>query len=310
VVLVSSDFTHYGPGFDYLPFTKDVPARLDALMQTAFAALEAKSRPAFESHLATTHDTICGREPIRLLLDLLPPAAVATRVAQDTSGRMTGDFGSSVSYLSVAFRAPAGWPRVEGATKADFEQGPTVLDREQERQALRMARATLVAYLERGETPSDAELGVPPAGSFRGTYSVFVTLKKHGDLRGCIGHIRPMQALWKDIRDNAIAAAVHDPRFPEVTAKELASLHLEISVLTPPRPVASAEEFIVGKHGIILSLRGRSAVFLPQVAPEQGWDRPTTLSHLANKAGLPIDAWRDPATRFEVFEAQVFAEPE
>jgi len=223
---------------------------------------------------------------------------------------MTGDFGSSVSYLTVAFRAPGGWSGTVTASGSDFEQGPTVLDRPQQEQALRLARATLVAFLEKDQTPSDADLAVPATGPFRGTYSVFVTLKKDGDLRGCIGHIRPIQPLWRDIRDNAIAAAVHDPRFSPVTAAELARLHLEISVLTPPRAVPRAEDFIVGKHGVILSLYGRSAVFLPQVAPEQGWDRATTLSHLANKAGLPPTRGGTLLRPSRSLKPRCFAEPE
>ncbi len=85
-------------------------------------------------------------------------------------------------------------------------------------------------------------------------------------------------------------------------------------VATPGRPLRAviksrAEDFVVGKHGIIIEKNGRRATFLPQVAPEQGWDRETTLAHLARKAGLPADAWRT-GTRFWVYEAIVFGEKE
>ncbi len=310
VVLVSSDFTHFGAGFRYQPFTRDVAQGLTDLLDQASSALGRRSLADFDAHLAATHDTICGREPLRLLLALLPGDSAAREVARDTSGRMTGDYSTSVSYLSLAYRRTGGWGSTAAATAPSFAQGPQVLDAAGQQLALRIVRTTLARYLERGETPSDDELGVPAAGPLRDTASVFVTLKKRGELRGCIGHIRPTQALWRDIRDNAISAAVHDPRFPAVTAAELAELQVEVSVLTPPRRVAGAEEFVVGRHGVIIGLRGRSAVFLPQVAPEQGWDRETTLDHLARKAGLSPDAWRDPATVFEVFEAQVFGEAE
>jgi AmmeMemoRadiSam system protein A len=135
-----------------------------------------------------------------------------------------------------------------------------------------------------------------------------VTLKKAGDLRGCIGHIEAVEPLWQDIRDNAVAAALYDRRFTPVQAAELASLELEVSILTPLTAVAGPAGFEVGRHGVVLSQSGRRAVFLPQVAPEQGWDRDTTLNHLARKAGLLEDAWRQPGARFEVFEAQVFGE--
>jgi AmmeMemoRadiSam system protein A len=135
-----------------------------------------------------------------------------------------------------------------------------------------------------------------------------VTLKKRGMLRGCIGHIYPVEPLWRSIRDNAIAAAVEDRRFPPVSAEELGDLDLEISILTRPESVAGPEEFEVGRHGVVLQAHGRRAVFLPQVAPEQGWDRATTLSQLARKAGLDLDVWRTPAATLSVFEAQVIAE--
>ena len=108
--------------------------------------------------------------------------------------------------------------------------------------------------------------------------------------------------------DHALDAAFNDPRFPPLTAQELQKVRVEISALTPPVPVASYQDIEIGRHGMVLELDGRSAVFLPQVAPEQGWDLATTLTHLAYKAGLPGNAWQDPRARFTVFEAVVFHE--
>lgn len=174
--------------------------------------------------------------------------------------------------------------------------------------ALAMARRTLSIYLEEGRKPHREELWVPEEGVFLENRAVFVTLKERGQLRGCIGHIVPVEPLWMSIRGNAISAATRDPRFPKVGAGELPELKIEISVLTPPVPIEGPEKFEVGKHGIILELGGYSAVFLPQVAPEQGWDAPTTLSYLAMKAGLPPEGWQNPRARFRVFEAEVFGE--
>lgn len=114
-------------------------------------------------------------------------------------------------------------------------------------------------------------------------------------------------ALWQAVVENAENAALKDHRFPPVRPEELKDIAIEISVLTVPRRVASLDEFIVGKHGLIISKGLRSAVFLPQVAPEQGWDRIETARQLCLKAGLPADAWKEGAT-FEVFTAEVFAE--
>jgi len=138
----------------------------------------------------------------------------------------------------------------------------------------------------------------------------FVTLhSSNGMLRGCIGNIIGFEELELNVINNAKNAAFQDPRFPAVsTHEELNSLHLEISVLTRPAQVPSYTDITIGKHGIILKNGRSSAVFLPQVAPEQGWDLETTLTHLSMKAGLSPADWRDSDTTFEVFEAVVFSE--
>ena len=116
-----------------------------------------------------------------------------------------------------------------------------------------------------------------------------------------------MRPLVDAVSARAVDSALHDPRFVPVTERELAGLHVEVSALTPPRRVASWRDIVLGRDGMTLEKDGRFAVFLPQVAPEQGWDLPTTLSYLSKKAGLPSDAWREGAT-FETFQAEVFHE--
>ena len=91
-------------------------------------------------------------------------------------------------------------------------------------------------------------------------------------------------------------------------ADELAAIEIEISALTPPVPVSSYRDIVLGRDGIIMKKGSHQAVFLPQVAPEQGWDLPETLRHLALKAGLSGEDWRDPDTEFLVFTAEVFEE--
>jgi AmmeMemoRadiSam system protein A len=183
------------------------------------------------------------------------------------------------------------------------------IDKESGKKLLALARATIAcrlagerkdalsAYVDWKTLPADAKF---KAGAF-------VTLKKNGELRGCIGTIQPEDALWEAIVGNAINAAVNDYRFGPVKKEELQALSIEISVLTPPREVKGPDDFVVGKHGILIEKGARRAVFLPQVAPEQGWNREQTLDHLALKAGLEAGAWRT-GTRFWVFEAQVFGE--
>jgi AmmeMemoRadiSam system protein A len=135
---------------------------------------------------------------------------------------------------------------------------------------------------------------------------VFVTLKKRGQLRGCIGYTRGVKPLYKIVGEMAAAAAFHDPRFNPVTEAELSDLEIEISVLTPMKRIKDVEEIEVGKHGLLIEKGFNSGLLLPQVATEYGWDRKTFLEHTCLKAGLPRNAWKDGKTRICTFSAEVF----
>ncbi|MEA3223152.1 MAG: AmmeMemoRadiSam system protein A [Thermodesulfobacteriota bacterium] len=136
---------------------------------------------------------------------------------------------------------------------------------------------------------------------------VFVTLHKDHDLRGCIGYILPMLPLWQAVMENARNAAFRDPRFSPLSPDELEKVEIEVSVLTEPESINGISEFRVGIDGIILEKGPYQAVFLPQVAPEQGWDSEATLRQLSMKAGLNPDGWKTGAT-FKTFQAIVFSE--
>jgi len=135
----------------------------------------------------------------------------------------------------------------------------------------------------------------------------FVSIHCGDDLRGCLGRIRGDSPLGRTLVHLGGAVADSDPRFPPVTLGELATLHIEISLLTPERPVASIDDIEVGRHGLIVEHGRARGLLLPQVAAEQAWDRETFLEHTCIKAGLPRDAWRAGA-RILVFEALVFSE--
>jgi AmmeMemoRadiSam system protein A len=136
----------------------------------------------------------------------------------------------------------------------------------------------------------------------------FVSLHLDGHLRGCIGTFDTTQPVVRQVEEMATAAATRDPRFKPVSADEVKSLDIEISVLTPPRPISSLEEIQVGLHGIVISRGYQRGVLLPQVATEYGWDRETFLTHTCRKAGLPDSAWKDPQTVVQIFTAEVFGE--
>jgi len=136
---------------------------------------------------------------------------------------------------------------------------------------------------------------------------VFVTLKKKNELRGCVGRIIGGEPLCKLTGAMALQAAFNDGRFRPVTADELHEIEIEISVLTPLREVSGAAEIVVGRDGVVLVKDGHSAVFLPQVATEQKWNREEMLDNLCAKAGLPPGSWKQGA-QFSTFQAVVFSE--
>ncbi|MDO8130364.1 MAG: AmmeMemoRadiSam system protein A, partial [Candidatus Brocadiales bacterium] len=141
-------------------------------------------------------------------------------------------------------------------------------------------------------------------------YGVFVTLKKHGELRGCIGHILPKTSLFQSVIENTINSSSNDWRFNPVNVTETPDITIEISVLSQLQKINSPDEFTVGKEGIVIRKDNNGAVFLPQVATEQGWSRAETLCHLCRKAGLPADAWQNDGMEFYIFTANVFHEKE
>jgi AmmeMemoRadiSam system protein A len=137
----------------------------------------------------------------------------------------------------------------------------------------------------------------------------FVTWKRDGQLRGCIGSVEPVRPLWADVEANAVHALLEDPRFPPATEDELPRLQLEISVLTPFVPVSDPlHDVKVGVHGLLVERGHNRGLLLPQVPVEWGWDVPAFLAHSCRKAGLPADAWRDPETTVSTFTAEVFGE--
>ena len=306
LVVVSSDFTHYGANFNYLPFRTNVFENLKKLDMGAYAEIEKKSASGFVNYCEKTGATICGLNPIAVLLAMLPENSRSHLLKYDTSGRMMNDERSSVSYLCVAFSGT--W--IQGppvpAREADSK---AVLTADEKKTLLELARKTLAYYFEHRKKPSPGDLGITITPAMQAVMGAFVTLTEGGQLRGCIGEIAPYRPLYQAVMDHALNSALNDRRFPQVSPSEMSRLVFEISALTPPEPVDGYSEIQIGRHGMTLTKNGRSAVFLPQVAPEQGWTLEETLTHLSMKAGLPPDAWEEGA-EFEVFEAVVFSEGE
>lgn len=178
---------------------------------------------------------------------------------------------------------------------------------------LQLARKSLKYYLDTKApySPEDFLEKNLTKSELRKVYlsgGVFVTLEKKGRLRGCIGIIESNLSLYKNIVEYAVNAGLRDSRFPPVKKEELKDIEFEISVLSKPKKIDSMDEIVIGKHGVILTKGYNRAVFLPQVAPEWGWDTTELLRHLSEKAGLSADAYKSKGIVLEVFEAEVFNE--
>jgi AmmeMemoRadiSam system protein A len=235
---------------------------------------------------------------------MLDKPAEAELIKYATSGELTGDFSSSVSYLSAAFSGK--W---QNCPPIKPQRSNVELTEEDKKQLLTLARESIIYALQKRRVPEASELGITISDAMRDPRAAFVTLKKNSQLRGCIGDIFPQRPLYKSVLYNAIYAGFRDKRFIPVTKDELDDIVIEISALTPPQPVASYHKIRIGTDGVVLNKDGQSAVFLPQVAPEQGWDINQMLTQLSLKAKLPGDAWKEGAN-FLVFQAVVFGEEE
>ena len=302
--IVSTDFTHYGPNFGYEPFRNEggqsTSVKLKELDGGAVDLICKKDLAGFSRYVETTRITICGRNPIKIALALPVTGFKAEKLAYDTSGNITGDYGNSVSYAAILVSG-----RLEGAALKNKDKS-SYYTTEEKNYLLKAARDNIRSWLKKRRGIRFFPNDVPKR--LMEKRGVFVTLEKKGNLRGCIGYLTGLKPLVQAVLDNSYNAAFKDPRFPPVTADELSGISIEISVLTEPALVKSADEIKTGRDGIIIERGAYRGLLLPQVATEQGWDRDTFLDHACLKAGLPAGSWKDGVTKIYRFQAIVFGE--
>ena len=179
-----------------------------------------------------------------------------------------------------------------------------MLSDQDKRLLLEIARGAMAAFAS-GGTFEDP-LMVPDA--LRPVVGAFVSLHKAGQLRGCIGYVEGIRPLWEAVRDLAVEASAHDPRFPPVRPRETEEVDIEISVLDPLERIKGPDDVEIGKHGLYIRAAGRSGLLLPQVATEHGWGAPKFLEQPCWKAGLPPGEWQNPKAELYRFGAEIFGE--
>ena len=300
LVVVSTDLSHY--------HTDAVARTMD---QTTINAIQAiQPEVVWKQCFLRTSMEMCGFVPVTTALLLAKERGLTgvKLLKYGNSGDATGDKNRVVGYSSIAFYRENPNPvdeKKDAATKADPQDEIAPLSLEQKKRLMEIAKQTMETFVRTGKTLQFQEKDPRLAQS----EGAFVTIRKHGDLRGCIGNIVTDAPLFQTVRDMAVSAASQDPRFKPVAPEELPDLDLEISVLSKPRRITNIEEFTVGVHGAIVKQGWHQGVFLPQVATETGWNRDQFFSNLCvHKAGLPSEAWKDPKTQIEIFSADVFSE--
>ena len=287
IVIISSDLSHYPTYEDAQVIDRTTLAAIETGDPDRLRDTIAETMHAGYSNLATC---ACGESPIRVGMRVAKGwgADKVTILSYQNSGdRPQGDRSQVVGYGAVMFCRP---------------QDQT-LSEPQCKELLSLARAAIEAHLRTGRIP-DYQTDDAALTAHSGA---FVTLKERGELRGCIGRLVADASLYRTVQEMAVAAATADPRFRPLTLAELEKVSIEISVLSPMRPITDVEQIEVGRDGLLIRASGRQGVLLPQVAVEEGWGREEFLENLCFKAGLSRDCWSKKPTIY-AFTAIVFGE--
>lgn len=305
LVVASSDLSHYPTAGDAAAVDRRTLEGLVTLDADRFKAAVDGQMTRGVRELVTC---ACGEAPVIAAITAAT-ALGATRarvVSYANSGDLpVGDSDRVVGYGAVVFSGGERGSSTSALDRPAPSSPKDALPSADRKMLLALARSTITRYLESGMLP----LGRPVSPGVEREQGAFVTLRKKGELRGCIGQMTPAGPLRRVVGAMAFAAAFEDPRFPKVRANELKDIEVEVSVLTPFREVPSAAAVVPGRDGVLLQKGRSSAVFLPQVATEEGWDRNELLDNLCLKAGLPRGCWQTGA-KISTFQAEIFKESE
>jgi MEMO1 family protein len=297
--IISSDFSHYP---DYENAQKIDSITLNALLTgnpSDFVYALGKNEQKQIKNLATS---CCGWTSVLSLLNLVELSKNVE--LEHIMYRNSGDTDFGDKNRVVGYHAIVGFETGERAEEQqqniDFN-----LSKNDKQVLLSLARKTVEEHVKTKKVSSLSESDF--SEKLQAQCGAFVTLHKHGNLRGCIGRFSGKQPLYNVIQEMAMAASTEDYRFQPVSPEEIEELEIEISVLTPMQKIESIDEIELGKHGIYIKKGFRSGTFLPQVATETGWSLEEFLGHCAkDKAGIGWEGWKD--AEIYIYEAYVFSE--
>lgn len=282
LIVVSSDMSHYHPYSDAV--------RMDS---STLELVEQLKREPLARGIREGTNELCGAPGVITVMMAAEKLGGEARILKyANSGDTAGDRSRVVGYGSVAFLKPV------------KKKGGDLLSGAEKKKLLAISRKTLEEHVS-ARTVTDTPVSEQRLLERRGA---FVTLNIKGQLRGCIGYIKPVVPLYKAVMEMTVAASSKDMRFRPVTMGELKDITIEISVLTPLKLINSVNEIQVGTHGLYIVHGFNSGLLLPQVATHYHWGREEFLRHTCSKAGLPADAWKDKEARIYIFSAQIFSE--
>jgi len=290
ILIASSDLSHYPP-YEVAKYADK--KTIDAILTGDIEHFEKTIQELQQENLPNAVTFACGSDAIKTVMYVARQlgASEIKLLKYANSGDSTGDKNRVVGYSAIGFFA---------------ERRDHLLNKKEQERLLQIARESVETYIKEGKIPEFSEDN-PMLNQKLGA---FVTIKKHGKLRGCIGEFSPTkEPLYKVVSKMAIAAATKDIRFSPVKEEELDELEYEVSVLSEPQKIDNWRKIELGKHGVIIRQSLNQGVFLPQVADETGWSLEKFLSELCfQKAGLPPDCYKDKNTEIYTFTAKVFSE--
>jgi AmmeMemoRadiSam system protein B/AmmeMemoRadiSam system protein A len=303
LIVASSDLSHYPKYEDAVSTDKNT---LNVIKKMNTSHIQQELYRKVNSGIPSLVTCACGEGTILALITAANDLGGnnASIISYANSGNtLVGDNDRVVGYGAVAFYKTAQNTNVtEKIDKNISNEYSTELDSLDKISLLKLARRSIEQYLTSETLPLPRNL-TNLMNSKRGA---FVTLKKNGELRGCIGSMVETLPLYNVVGKMALQAAFNDTRFHPLEFNELSQIEIEISVLTPLVKINNADEIVLGRDGVVLKKGNKQAVFLPQVATEQGWSKEQFLTQLCYKAGLNATDWK--TATLSTFKAEVFSE--
>ncbi|PKN37193.1 MAG: hypothetical protein CVU62_11355 [Deltaproteobacteria bacterium HGW-Deltaproteobacteria-2] len=305
LIIASSDLSHYPSAQDANIVDRETLSAIAGLDPVVFQNTLQSHR---NRNIPNLYTSACGEAPIIVAMAAAKSLS-ATRgsiISYANSGDTSvGERSRVVGYGAIVLTADEEGKDTNVFTQAAQTDASTSLTPSDKKMLLSFARETISRLFSTDTVPLARNF----SAALQQPRGAFVTLKKRGDLRGCIGRIIGDEPLGKIVGTMAIQAAFNDARFNPLTADELSDIEIEISVLTPIKPIVVATDVVVGQDGVLLNKQGHQAVFLPQVATEQKWNREELLDNLCRKSGLEKGCWKKDA-QLSTFQAIVFSESE